>query len=376
MLLKFKLDLGALADGSALPRNPEPGLVCYEIVVCNDKTPILRIPFNKAGMFSMELYSDDVNINPDRVNLSNAPHVSRLPDISKPIEFHCNKIFLVNDRVRYRNHIQEDLSSNQHVPFLTWEVPTRDAADGRYVKEFALHTEGSRLTASESRGLRAQNLIYRWHTQRDFYGTSHVTKNNETHRRNIEIILQFLARAKTPTPIETLTAFGHEFTSSHGICFADDKSYGNPARDSDAGCDHLEIEGVGDCEDYAHMYMRVLRTLFAVYDFAPRVSKPVRDSLDILKDEYVPLVCICQIKTQGKLCFHSTMMLVPKSRTHPVISFEVTEPRKSYALPDADYTHWHNNVYFFLDNYFMASYNEADADVTNLTLKSLKFSNF
>jgi len=376
MLLKFKIDLDALADGTALPRDPEPGLLFYEIVIRGDNVPLLRVPFKKGGMFSVELYSDDVNINPDRVNLSNSPHISRVRDINKPITFHCNKVFYVNGRVRYRNHIQEDTSDDQHVPFLTWSQPARDAADGRYIKEFALHKEGTVLSASGSKSLSAGGLIYRWHTQRHFYGTMHVTENDETHRRNIEIILKFLANTGAVKVFDMLLEFGNELVSGHGIEFFQDTCYAASTRETDAGCDHLEIEGAGDCEDYAHMFMRVLRTLCAVYDFAPRLRKPLRDALDVLRDEYVPLVCICQIKCNGRYQFHSTMMVVPKSKSNPVISFEVTNPSRSYVLPDPEYTHWHNNIYFLLDNYFMASYNESKTDVTQLTLKDLKFKNF
>jgi len=376
MLIKFKLDLGALADGVSLPKKKEAGLVCYEIVIKNCNTPVLRIPFCGAGKFDVELYSHDVVINPDRINLSSTPHIARVRDIAEPIEFHCNKVLLKNGRVNYRNRGACDTSERQHVPFLVWENPGTDAADCKYVCDLAIHLKASLLDIIPSETFSSNGIVYRWRTQRNFYQTSHVTRNDETHRRNVEIILEFLARVKAKTPLSFLIKFGSEMLNRLNITFEEDVCYADAKKECDSGSDHLEVEGVGDCEDFAHFFMRAMRTLFAVAEFAPSLSTSNAELIKELKNTYVPLVCICQIKQQRTLCFHSTIMLLPKSNSHPVISFEVTEPRKSYVLPDAEYSHWHNNVYYFVDNYFIADYTQTGVDITKLTLRDLKLKNY
>lgn len=385
MLLKFAINLRKLQDGVVLPRKMAADVIFYEVVIRSGSEPILRIPFTDQTTWKVELYDSDSEICASRERLSMLPHVARY-DASRPIRFHACKVIKdidteegpIIDRLGFVTHITEDTSSCQDLPFLEF-FGTRPPRTP-YLVGMGLFPDVPPLRKiSELRLKERSSSSPLWYTQRAFHSRSHVTLNDFVHLENLELMyhaffLRFRSHVFKKGLLDMLQTFAMVMIRNR-IKYKPDESFARTGEPADAGDLCIERSSKGDCEDHGNMYMRLFRTLVSVFEyFVPDKESDLYKQCRTLADNYVCLQSICQVMLDGERQFHSTMLIVPKSDTLPVISFEVTNPKTSYVLPSATYSEWHMEHYFVVDNFCIARVD--DIELGRVSIDDLDFFNY
>lgn len=391
MFYKFALDLMMIQNDIVLPKKPEKELIFYEIVIKNGSNPIMRIPFKGGGTKNLkhkiELYDNDTEINKDRVSLSMSPHIARF-DNSKRISFHACKVTkdvdntegpLIN-RIGYATHIEEGTSTSQDKAFFVLEkAHGSNKVVPEYFKDFTIITTCNKLKKVDEVALHESSYGSQyWLTQRRFYSTSHVTLSNSVHRENIQLLrdnfFKKYKKYKFSDLLNMLTTISVSVTKGR-IKYKSDTMFGQNGVGADAGNVAIETSSVGDCEDFGHFYMRIFRLVVGTYKFFLKdVTSDIYQKCKQLEENYCCFNFICQVELERGLEFHSTMMIIPNNIRYPVISFEVTNPSKSYTLPDKEFHNWHTEHYFLVDNFFIARMNKVSID--KVVLSDLKFTNY
>ena len=385
MFYKFTIDLQRLLDGNVLPKTMENRVLFYEIVIKNGGNAILRIPFNdKDNEWKLELYDDDTEINTNRVQLSMMPHIARF-DKSKELTFHAVKLIkdvdneegpLIN-RIGYETHIREGTSDIQDMPFFKLteksKIPT-------YFKDFQIFDnvtplkKVTELPLHDYGGFKSQY----WLTQREFYSTSHVTLSDHVHVENLQLIrdgfYQKYKKYSFSSLLEFLQRLAKVVTKGR-IKYRCDKKFAQTSVPTDAGNISIETSMNADCEDFSHFYMRIFRTVVSTYRFfIENKNSDIYSKCKQLEENYVAFNFICRVKQEHRYEFHCTMLLIPNTIKLPVISFEVTNTKKSYILPSVEYHDWHDENYFLVDNYFISKVNKISLE--KISLNDLKFINY
>lgn len=389
MFYKFTLDIGQLQDNTILPESIEKSTIFYELVIKNGNDAILRIPFSYDDIceWKVELYDDDTEIQTNRIQLSMHPHIARF-DKSRDIFFHVAKITkdvdtkegpLIN-RIGYETHIKESTSDVQDLPFfcLSSINPAKSSLP-KFLKDFVVFEKTKKLKKIDE--LPLHNYSFKtqyWLTQRDFYSKSHTTLSDSVHRENIQVLKdKFFDQYKNyefSSVLEMLIRLGKAVTKGR-IKYKADRMFARSGVSTDAGNISIETSSRGDCEDLNNFFMRIFRTMANVYKYFVEDQKSdLFIKCKTFADNYVPLCFICQVRLESGLEFHSTMLVIPRSIEYPVLSFEVTNPRKSYELPSNEYHSWHNEQYFLVDNYFISKINKVS--VEKIEIGELKFINY
>lgn len=387
MFYKFTLDLDKLQDDTILPKTREAGVLFYEIVVKNGEgKALLRIPFRDQGdpgEWKIELYDQDTEINPNRVQLSMHPHIARF-DRDKPLTFHAAKVTEDVDaregphvdRIGYQTHVEEGSSEVQDLPFFCLKAAKSRVPS--FIKNFQVFTETKKMKKIDELPLHEYGFGSQyWLTQRNFYSTSHTTLADHVHRENIQVLRdKFFIPYKDyefKSVLFMLIRLSKAVTKGR-IKYKADRMFAKNGVSGDAGNVSIETSSRGDCEDMGHFYMRVIRTMIGVYKFFVDEKSDLYKKCKILEDNYVCFNFICQVLLDHGPEFHSTMIIIPTSIKWPVLSFEVTNPRKSYELPCNEYHAWHKEQYFLVDNYFLSKINKTP--IENIELGALKFMNY
>lgn len=387
MFYKFTIDLQLLLNGNILPKNEENNVYFYELVIKNGEDAILRIPFNHYDKeWKVELYDNETQINVNRIQLSMAPHVVRF-DKSKDIFFHAVKVTFdidehegpIIDRIGYATHIKEGTSDIHDVPFFHLKGNGTTKKVPSYFKDFQVFENTEKLKEITELPLHDYGFKSQyWLTQRAFYSTSHVTLCNHVHRENIQLLRDgFFNKYKNykfPSLLDMLVKVAKVMTKGR-IKYKVDKKFAQTTVSTDAGDILIETSSQGDCEDFGHFYMRIFRTLVSIYKYFVKDKKSdMFINCKMLEENYTCFNFICQVKQNGQLEFHSTMMIIPSNIKWQVLSFEVTNPKKSYILPSTDYHEWHNENYFLVDNYFVSKVNKVSLE--KIALSELEFFNY
>lgn len=385
MFYKLTINFKLLQNDEILPKTIENGILFYELVIKNGGDAILRIPFKNEEKWKLEMYDNNTEINANRAPLSMLPHVVRF-DNENDLTFHAVKVFHdVDDddgplikRIGYQTHIKEGTSDIQDIAFFTMNLKLTPTSVPIYMEDFKIFHNVDVFKPVVELPLHDRSFQSQfWLTQREFYSTSHVTLSNSVHRDNIQLIHSFFEKYKKYTfnnLMELLIRFAKVLTNGR-IKYKIDKKFAQFAVTSDAGDISIETTTRGDCEDFGHWYMRVFRTLSSIYKyFTDYKESDMFRKCKEFEENYIPFNFICQVKLKRGLEFHSTLMIIPITIKYPTISFEVTNPKKSYVLPNKEYLVWHNESYFLVDNYFISRVNNVPLD--KVTIHDLKFINY
>lgn len=381
-MFSLSINTKKVTNGHDLPTKPDKGLLFYEMVITQHDFahPIVRMPFHPShgATFDVELWRHDMEV-PIKSAVENnmTGLVARYESL--PIEIHFYKIMKDVDveddeplleGLIYKRHIYEGTSAVQDVA--SFRISTEGPGHKpRYLDNFVFVDNPSmqklvpldevKLTTG---GWGATRL---WLTQRHFYGTTNVTSSNPIHKENLErAINKFLLKYRNKqfsSLKDLLVEFGIILKVGR-IRYESDTTFAENGVPGDAGDALIELTSKGDCEDFGHFYMRTIRMLAKIYKYIlPDKNSDLYKKCQTLETDYMAFNFICRVLVNGSKEFHSTMLLVPRtvSGGNPVISFEVTDPEKSYSLPSKDFDKWHVDHYFILDSLCIHRLNRTTA---------------
>jgi hypothetical protein len=375
--LRVDVAVKDLFDGKVLPRwrEGDPEVLAYDLVFRQGDLDLLKIPFTKStGKLTAILFDRGSAIPPHLFRHSSRPIVARYEEESEVIKIFIYKIRRdEKHRVGYERRIGPR-SSQQDTPALLIHP--------LYPSQATTHT-GFRVKALTPVGpLRPVGTVHLykgdpsspvWYTQAAFYRTCHVSSNNAVQAMDLRAILENYALTAEPTTdiLTMLVEFAN--VVSDGFVYREDVEWVRPTTGGDYGDARLEISRFGDCEDFAHFYMRIFRLMMACYGLVFRPSDPMFTLWRTFADNYVPLVYICRVQLGRSVEYHSTMLMVPhRAAAAKPISFEVTNPQKSVVLDSPasveEFYSWHPESYFLVDNYFIA---RIEGPVHELTVDKL-----
>lgn len=362
--IKVKVDARKLFNGKILPgwTVADKGVIAYDLVVRQGCDHLVKYLFTKMTKpFDIALFDPQSAIEKKFFKFSNRPNVARFESDTEPIYFFINKI--VKDEktgvVGYRRRIGKHSSPPDEPVFvISPQYPNQATGHVAFkvsrVARAALYKPISNFSLYQDVG---SSPI--WYTQVAFYGTSHVSATNGIQMMDLEAILYEYGNNGKKAPnsmMELLVDFGIIVSHDLRLAYKSDKDFSTPKRFNDRGDNQLEITHFGDCEDFAHFYMRIFRLMMWSYGLLYNPSDRLFKMWEEFAENYVPVVYICEVMLSTKKEYHSTMLMIPRTESHPVISFEVTNPKKSITLstPEAieEFNEWHLEHYFLIDNYF------------------------
>lgn len=362
--IKLKVKARQLFNGKILPgwTVHDPEVVAYDLVVRQGCDHLVKYPFTKMTKpFDIALFDPQSAIENKFFKFSNRPNVARFESLTEPIYIFICKIVKDKDTgaIGYRRRIGKKSSPveepvfiihpqypNQAAAHVAFKV-TRVARRGLYkpIEHFDLY-----------KGVSSSPI---WYTQVAFYGTCHVSPTNGIQMMDLEAILYEYAEKAKKSPdslMAMLVDFGIIVSHDLRLSYKSDKNFSSPKQFNDRGDNRLEISHFGDCEDFAHFYMRIFRLMMWCYGLIYNPSDKLFTMWEEFAENYVPLVYICEVLLGAKKEYHSTMLMIPRTGERPVISFEVTNPLKSVTLGTPEgikkFNEWHLEHYFLIDNYF------------------------
>lgn len=393
-MYRLKINPRKVTNGRDLPREPEEGLLFYELVVTQHdySHPVLRVPFhpNVDDDITITLWHDSVEV-PEELALreSMSGRVGRWTFY--PLEIHFYKVVTDVDeddyderieRIGFERHIQEGTSVVQDVPSFVINSHDDMPPPRKYMSEFTF-TDAASLTPlrplTEVKLDKSDWGSQSWLTQREFYSTSGVTSSHPVHRENLDrAINKFLVRYRDktfPSLCDMLVEYGKVMKMGR-MRYKSDTKFATTGVPSDAGDALVELTTKGDCEDFAHFYMRNIRMLAKIFKYVLDKSSDLYSKCEMLANEYVAFNYICRVQLSHGPEFHSTMLVVPRTEQHPMISFEVTDPEKSYTLPSKEFDEWHDQHYFLLEPICIHRLNRKEkprspSDISKLTVQTL-----
>lgn len=366
-MFKLKINTKKVANGHDLPKTPEPGLMFYEMVITQHDFahPVIRVAFKDGPDIDVELYRHDVEVPETTItDNSMAGTVARYESL--PLEIHFYKVMEDLDEedgpkldgLVYKRHIYEGTSAVQDVASfrIDKEGDVQRMRTPKYITKFTFvaKEELNELKAIDEVPITRKSGERRmWLTQRQFYSTTNVTMSNPVHKENltraVRLFLQKNQHVKYDTLLSALIDFGNALVIGR-IKYEHDTPFAETGISGDAGDALIELTSKGDCEDFGHFYMRMFRMLSSIYKFVIPDTCDLYQKCRQLEEQYIPYNMICRVLVRGRKDFHSTLLVVPRTKANPVISYEVTDPEKSYTLPNKSYNKWHIDHYFLLDH--------------------------
>lgn len=355
MFIRFRLIFKNIFNNRDLPHVESlENVKCYELEISQDDKALLRIPFNEnSKKLIIELYDNDTVIGPDRLLHTNIPAIGRLKHkISKecPVKFKIYKIVYFK-KVGFVRKITNFESNDQNEVVFTIEDPACLHKMDNWVNQFSTHRG---KTFKIQRSLKLRTGLFKnvsWLTQREFYGSCCINECETVEIVNIDKInsafLKPYANKKFENTLELLKTFGCSI--SKDIQYHNDVMFEKSGVSTDAGDSMIEMTAIGDCEDFAHFYMRQFRILMNIYMFFLNEDDALVNQIKNIYNNYIPMICICQVELHGKPQFHSTLMLLSDSLTN--IGFEVTDPEFTMYVDDKEYLEIHKEHFFLLTNH-------------------------
>ena len=391
-MYKLKINPSKINDGTYLEKNVknDEAVLFYEIVVLEGSNkPIIRKPFHPSvdkDMFDLIIWESTEMVPPeDALNDSMNGHMARFTKY--PLEVHLYKITEdVDDdgnklnKLGYKRHIEEINSSIQDLPMFVIESKGVKPKIPLFIEDFQYNRSIELISNMEKVYLTQSTFGSRtWLTQRYFYGTTGVTSSNGQHQMNLTLAIRHFLRTnnkKYASLLEMIVDFG-KIMSDKRIAYKPDTKFAQVANSTDAGDALVEESTTGDCEDLGHFYMRMFRMLCKIYKYVLKDKESdLYKKCKLLHEQYVPFNYICRVKTRGgKLDFHSTILILPRSSENPVLSFEVTDPTESYTLPDKEYDSWHIEHYFILEPFVIHRLNRLTDPISPKDISTLNISN-
>jgi len=380
MITTITVSLRGLRDAGVVPQFDEQDLVLYELeFFCHEfGRAVLRVPLTAEDGTTVQLAPDDVRMPQDTAPIGSVRTARFGGGGSVSILVH--KVFYdpARNLVRYvRNRSAADMHIISAAEVTKDGAVVGDGASAVTVTRRDGTTFKGPLSLPISHSVITQSR--RWLTQRAFYGSAHVSANTAVQRMQYDLLFRRVYRAverlRFKTPIDFVKAFSR--LAIRRIPFVNDRDFANPDRAVDVGDPEIEVSGGGDCEDYAHFFMRLMRLMYATYNTPGAGIAPGSDAFkhaETLAQQYVPLVCICKVKLGGSVQFHSTMLLVPRDHSAHVLSLEVTSGGRSLDLGDhrqrRDYDKWHIGHMFLVDSFMLVDVTDG-RDVGDLCIADI-----
>ena len=385
LVVSIRVDL--LFDGKVLPSISvrDTGVLFYDMVLSQNGRTIIKFPFDNRTdkLKRIELFSPGVSINVNAMDYSGEGSFGRLPyDTEFPLEVHVFKVYFVDNVLGYRAHIGEN--SEQDTPIYTINLKSPVNNVGAFTVRYG--PDGDKLFKAKDTLSISNHKWFgpRWNTQKPFYGSCHVTGSTELQHYDLKQLFEkFFSKAKdTDSAFVTLkdVLVKVATTVADELIYKNDEYFATPGRISDYGDASIEVSRWGDCEDFAHFYMRIFRMLMGVYRWGAARDTRLFKHCRTFAEEYIPLVYICKVVNNGKVDYHSTMLILPKrsDKGYKTISFEVTNPALSLDLgvekENEEFIRWHTDSYFLVDNLFIAKI--FDANVGELSIEKIRSSFF
>jgi hypothetical protein len=398
-MIKLKINIAKVTNGVDLPKKVDDRrTLFYEMVVSQQDAchPVIRIPFHPSldDDIVVSLWNSRVNVPEDfALEGSMAGTIARFS--SYPLQIHFYKIEKDDDnvaaddridRIGFKRHIMEETSKTQDVPALVILEGSETAVLGQcsFISEFKFVREDELTPLHVLDEVKLEKNDWGsplWLTQREFYGSTGVTSSHYVHRENLDrainsFLLKFVNK-KFTSLCHMLMVYG-KIMKFGRMRYQNDTAFAETGRSDDAGDSLIELTTTGDCEDFAHFYMRVIRMLVKIYRYilVEHQDSDLYTKCELLAKEYVAFNYICRVMLSRGPEFHSTMLIVPRTGENPVISFEVTDVDKSYTLPSDEFNRWHDRHYFLVEPIVIHRLNRTEhpkspKDVSTLTVSDL-----
>jgi hypothetical protein len=382
MSIQIVIHFKKLFNGKTLPKSlndEEDGVVFYDFVFRQKSEDLMRIPFVFGNVDeTCYLFMKDVKIPSKLLMCDNC---TRVVDNEEPIEIHLYKYLKIGNELGMER------------------ITTLDSQDEAIFKiNFHKHRKIDFLTFHEAPPkksdyfspidrLRIKDTIVSpyWKTQRDFYSRLHKSLNMEIQRENYERLLRFYDHSNEMNILGLVDFFTKWGKFMEPCAYRSDVEWFDKRKYTDKGDAAIESTKKGDCEDFAHYYIRMFYLMLKTYKFfnIPKIAK----FCDSLKKNYHPYVYICKIivtdERTGKQeeQYHSTILILPMKKLphNPVVSFEVTnnDEHSIVISPKSSFYKWHLDSYFLVDSYHIFRIKEHDK-IKDLIVNDIKdqFFNF
>lgn len=328
----------------------------YEMQLSQCGECILRKAFTRetAGtLFTVLGHNSDIQ-EADVVMNSARQVVGRLRDDENDVYMHVYAVLKLegHGRVGYQHRISENSNSQDASVACVISFGREQGLMHKAIKVSKFPSR--KITFPESIEFSQKRF---WPTERNFYGSCHYDTSSLLRSANLSKIYAFLIDLKRTDYCGTSSlVLCQKFVKvvMRGINYNSDVDMSNPTEGVERGDASVECTGSGDCEDYAHYLMRMLRTLFDCWDKFPGLVMPgtcLYDSMMELASGYVPLVYICSIKMHNRAPMaHSTLILLRKNKSLESISLEVTNPSVSMTMANKkSFDELHIMSYILLD---------------------------
>lgn len=360
MFHEIEINFSAFFDGDILPLKNNLDCETLFFIISfkqNGKTLIRHIFDTKTPTTKFYIFSPKTKMTAFYLEKSTDQVVGRMRNEIDPIHVNIYIVTREDNIIGITRRISEG-SERQDEPVLKIDQDFNNNA------KMKVQTFNSPQVFEETTELKIYDGKYSspiWYTQRNFYSTCHYDATIEAQEKNLTKVVNYLigaSKKKTfENVLELLLHFGMAITKR--IHYKGDTEIGNPRKSNDRGDSKVEFTHRGDCEDFAHYYMRMIRLLMECHDKVNiSTESQVFKLVKYMKLNYVPLVYICRVKIHGSLQYHATMLLVRKSEGVQNISFEVTDPKdKEYSMyiygGDSTFYKWHVESYFLVDANFI-----------------------
>ena len=385
MSLRIKFSkFSNLFDGKILPKSNDTELknvIFYNLVIRQGDSDIIRIPFIfSTGELEIFLFKEFVKIPLEFIGSRNA---ARFNNNNDDIHFHVYKFreFVKDNEIviglgrliaeyssdqdqKFHSIQMKNIASSTNFMACSW-TPDIKKDVFEPIETLLLYTSGNFLT----------NPV--WNTQRKYYKYLRTNMNMELQRSNYENLMRFFKKHKQTAfknIINFLTVWG---TEMEPCAYEPDKSWTDSASFADEGDRAIESTKSGDCEDFAHYYIRMLHQMAGIYQFiVTKVDSDLYKYCKMLAINYIPFVYICKIQQRSQPEYHCTMLIIPTQANiefTKVISFEVTN-NKNHVLvlnDNSDFFKWHKEHYFLLDSYHLMRMNDNALKIANYNIKEL-----
>jgi hypothetical protein len=371
---ELKINVRELFNGKILCgwTETDKDVIGYDLVVRQGCDDLAKIPFTKmSNNFEIALFDSDTEIPTNLLKYSSKPNVARFEDDNEVLLVFIYKIRKKDGIVGYERRMDEFGKQDIPVYMINPQYPNQATAHVAF-KAVVLSKSTKYVPMTKLKLYKGVKSSPVWLTQSAFYGTCHVSASNGIQLMDLEFLLSDYEKNadRNPRDLESmLVEFGKMVTSELKLIYRNDTQTERPNVFTDSGDSMLEISHFGDCEDFAHFYMRMFRLAMWTYGLNFTPSQKLFQLWEKFAESYVPMGLICKVATNGKIEYHSTLVMVPQDRSVPFISFEVTNPDLTITLDNnpeniKKYKSFHLEDYFLVDNYFVYRIEEPVHEIT------------
>lgn len=359
MFVDIEINTFALFNGKVLPEklsNEHSDVSFYMLVLRQSGVDLFRTPFfrKEPTILTVKLYSP-LNVIP--VDILQNRNYSRLENTNDDIDVHIYKFRMHENGVLGMQRFIDEYSASQDKKFMSFKI-NKNVKNSMFVVKWVSSSTQFKPVKILSIDDKKPMTSPIWHTQREFYSKLHSTLNMELLRENCEKTIKFIKTYETHK-FENILDFIKIWSKFIKPCvYEPDYSWFNKRNSVDKGDAAIESTKSGDCEDFAHYYVRMFYILTDIYEYVITSTKStLYINCSRLFKFYKPFVYICKVRLRNRMDYHSTIMMVPKKYTEvtPNISFEVTNTNEHcFVNKNTKFFKLHVEHYFLVDSYHIA----------------------